>query len=104
MRVKTSCLELQYALDLVSRLLTHKESIPGVCVWLRWAVSGVETGYELSEAGEYPLLLLPLFWIEQPADGHVTGLLSPECSGGGWQDWLGLCVIVLLGRSMAPCH
>lgn len=37
--------ELSCVLGLVDRLLTHKESIPGVC--LGWAVSGVETGDEL---------------------------------------------------------
>lgn len=37
--------ELPCVLGLVNRLLTHKESIPGV--YLGWPVFGVETGYEL---------------------------------------------------------
>lgn len=49
-------------LDLVDRLLTQR--IHSRCVCLGWAVSEVENGYELSEAGECPFLPLPLFWIE----------------------------------------
>lgn len=42
---------------------------------LGWAVSGVETEYELSEAGECPFLLLSLFWIEEAARPHRAALL-----------------------------
>lgn len=74
------CSELPCVPGLVDRLLTHKESIPGVC--LDWAMSGVETGDELRGRRVPSAAALVLFRVASRWAQPWAGLLSP---GGVWR-------------------